>query len=425
MAHSSIKRLAMLSLHTCPLVPMGGRKAGGMNVYVRNLARMLAKTQTVQVDIFTRSQDPSLPMISDGIGYGGRVIHIPTGPQIPLSPTEISRYIDEFIEGVDQFTATENEGERTDYDLIHSHYWLSGLAALQLSARWNNIPVVHMFHTLEKIKTLIALSDEGSESQKRLNGEMSIVSQSDIIIAATRSEQDHLLRYYNAAAEQIRILPPGIDLDHFHPIPQAEARQRLGIPMAEKIILFVGRVEPLKGIDILLTATGGLKKNYRELLPELKVMIIGGDSQADPLEAEMARLQAMSHDLQIDDWVVFAGAKDQGLLPDYYAAADIVVMPSHYESFGMVALEAMAMGRAVIVSQVGGLAHLVSHRETGLQIPPGDAEALTAHLFELLNDDQLRHKLGIQAQHCAQQYSWQMIGNHMLEIYSGLYTEVT
>ena len=207
------------------------------------------------------------------------------------------------------------------------------------------------------------------------------------------------------------------------PIPKLEARQRLGIPVDKQNILFAGRIEPLKGIDTLLEAAWLLKERHGSTLPDLTVTIIGGDPNADTLEDEMARLQEIRCTLDLCDLVTFAGAKDQALLPDYFAASDVVVMPSHYESFGMVALEAMAVGRSVIASEVGGLAHLVTHGETGFHVPPRDAETLASRLFELLIDREFRNQLSKQAQAFAQHFNWEAIVMDMRALYSACYAK--
>lgn len=422
-AASSIKRVALLSVHTCPLALMGGKKTGGMNVYVRDFARTLAK-QGIQVDIFTRSQDACQPTVKHDIGNNGRVVHIAAGPETPIPAAEVSLYIDEFVEGVCQFLTREGQTQQPPYDLLHSHYWISGLTAIKLKARWgNNIPIVHMFHTLGAMKNQVATSDAERAPQYRIDGEKEVVRHVDRIIAATPSEEEQLLRHYDTDGQKICILPPGVDLDHFKAKPKAEARAALNIPTDKQNILFAGRIEPLKGIDTLLEATWLLKERHGGSLPGLTVTIIGGDPHADTLDDEMARLQEITQELNLYDIVTFAGAKDQALLPDYYAAADVVVMPSHYESFGMVALEAMAMGKPVIASEVGGLAHLVSHGSTGFHIPPRDSETLATRLFELLMDDAYRSKLGDQAKEYAKQFDWENIVSKMQHIYVGCASE--
>jgi D-inositol-3-phosphate glycosyltransferase len=404
----------MLSVHACPLALMGGKKTGGMNVYVRDFSHALG-CAGVQVDVFTRSQDDCQPMIKRELGPGGRVIHIPAGPERPIPLAEISQYLDEFAGNVVRFAREEG----VEYDLIHSHYWLSGLVAEQLRSVWgpSRLPIVHMFHTLGHMKNQIAQDESERAPQARLDGETHVVQVADRLIAATPAEERQLVDLYGADPTKIAIVPPGVDLTRFHPIAPDAAKTQVGIPCGDQNILFAGRIEPLKGIDTLLRAMSILQERHPAAVKNTCVAIIGGDPWADDRDAEMARLQALRHELGIHDLVTFLGAKDQEVLPAYYAAAEMVVMPSHYESFGMVALEAMAMGTPVIASEVGGLAHLIQHSETGFHVPSRDPEALAAAILQLLEDHELRARLGAQARRYAQGFAWENIVQRMFEVY--------
>ncbi|HEX6385088.1 MAG TPA: glycosyltransferase, partial [Anaerolineae bacterium] len=398
---ASIHRVAMLSVHTSPLALLGGKKTGGMNVYVRDFSRALSR-QGIQVDVFTRSQDSRQSRIRHDQN-GVRVIHVSAGPETAIPIDEIANYLDEFVEGVRHFTQAEN----ACYDLIHSHYWLSGLVAERLRHDQDqDIPIVHMFHTLGHMKNRVASDESQRASQARLDGENRVIQVADRIVAATPAEVQQLVELYDADANKIAIIPPGVDLEHFRPIDKDVAKQHVGIDCSETNILFVGRIEPLKGIDTLLLAMAILQKRCPEVVEKTCVAIIGGDPWADDLDAEMARLQALRAELGIHDLVTFLGAKDHESLPNYYAAAEMVVIPSHYESFGMVALEAMAMGRPVIASEVGGLAYLVRDGETGFHVPSRDPRALAARIYELLTDKACRQQLGRQAQEYARRYGW-------------------
>ena len=411
---SKIKRVAILSVHTCPLAMLGGKKTGGMNVYVRDFSRELGR-QGILVDVFTRSQDDCEPRIKHDLGNGGRVIHIAAGPEKPIPVDQVANYLDEFSAGVLAFASDEN----LQYDLIHSHYWLSGLVADRLREAWQT-PIVHMFHTLGHMKNQIAQSDSQRASEARLAGEYQVIELADKLIAATPAEEAQLMELYDAQPAKITIIPPGVDLDRFQPIDKDEAKKRVGIPCGDTNILFTGRIEPLKGIDTMLRAMALIQKRRPDVLNNACMAIIGGDPWADNLDEEMARLQQLRTDLDIHDLVTFLGAKDQALLPNYYAAAEVVVMPSHYESFGMVALEAMAMGTPVIASEVGGLAHLVKHGVTGYHVPSRDPEALAARIYELLGNQACREALGQQARDYARQYDWANIVNRMLAVYEDM-----
>jgi D-inositol-3-phosphate glycosyltransferase len=410
-------RIAMLSVHTCPLALLGGKKTGGMNVYVRDFSRELGR-QGIQVDVFTRSQDDCVPMVVHDLGYGGRVIHIPAGPERPLPVPQVADYLDEFAAGVVQFAAAEG----ITYDIIHSHYWLSGLVAEKLKVSWPHVPIVQMFHTLGHMKNKIALDDAHRAPQARIDGEKKIIQNiADRVIAPTPAEVAQLRELYGADGGKITIIPPGVDLTRFQPIDKKTAKTRVGIPCGDTNILFAGRIEPLKGIDTMLLAMAHIQQECPAAVENCCMAIVGGDPWADDLDAEMARLQQLCDDLDIHDLVVFLGAKDQEILPNYYAAAEMVVMPSHYESFGMVALEAMAMGTPVIASEVGGLAHLVQDGETGYHVPSRDPKALSLAIYKLLGDIEHRRQLGRQARAYAQKYAWEHIVRRMVdEVYAPL-----
>lgn len=409
---TDIRRVALLSYHTCPLARLGGKKTGGMNVYVRDFARALAASG-VQVDVFTRMQEECSPKIDHDLGYGARVIHIPAGPVAPLSVTAMEEYVDEFAAGILDFAAAE--GHR--YDVIHSHYWLSGLAGEQLRAAWPHTPLVHMFHTLGHMKNAIAGDAGERASQARLDGETHLVHSVDRLIAATPAERDQLIDLYGADAADITVIPPGVDLARFRPMEQTAAKHLIGIPGWRKNILFTGRIEPLKGIDTLLGALALLRERHPGELDNVCVTIIGGNPWADTLDEEMARLHGLREQLGLHELVTFAGSRDQDLLPYYYAAAEMVVMPSHYESFGMVALESMAMGTPVIASEVGGLAHLVRDGYNGYLVPSRDPAALAARILDVLECEGCRRRLGRQALLYAQGFAWSNIVQKMHAVY--------
>ena len=407
-------RVAMLSYHTCPLAILGGKDTGGMNVYVRELTRQLGR-MGIHVDVFTRSQDEHVPHVVHELGYGNRVVHVPAGPEVPVPKREMADHIPEFVEGIKQF-ASEKE---IRYDLIHSHYWMSGLAAEALSAAWGDVPIVHMFHTLGEMKNRIARSDEEREGAYRVDGEKHVIAHVDRIIASTLAEQTQLQFLYKANRRKITIIPPGVDTGHFYPIPKDEARQYIGADPENRLVLFVGRVEPLKGLDTLIKAIAW----HRTFQPgKVTLAIIGGEPDASPQEmsVEMARIQKLCDDLCMGRMVVFLGKRAQDTLPYYYSAADVLVMPSHYESFGMVALEAMACGTPVIASQVGGLAFLVKDGETGFHVPDQDPKALCEKLLILLNDPCQREKMGLRAAEYSKDYAWANIATQMLEVYKSL-----
>jgi D-inositol-3-phosphate glycosyltransferase len=403
----------MISYHTCPLATLGGKSTGGMNVYVRDLTRRLGRLG-VKADVFTRSQDDHVPHVLHDLGYGNRVVHVPAGPEAPLPKQELFHCLPEFVEGIQHF----QEAKQLKYDLIHSHYWLSGLAGLELRKKWD-LPVVHMFHTLGLMKNRVAQSPDEMETKERIEGEHELLSSVDMVIAATMAELAQLQWLYQADTERITIIPPGVDRSRFYPIPPDEAKEFIGIPAEDRMVLYVGRIEPLKGLDILIDAMGRFCQEGKIKQKQLNLAVIGGEPDASPemMTAEMTRLQALREKYDLGEMVTFLGKRSQDTLPYYYSAAEVVVVPSHYESFGMVALEAMACGTPVVASQVGGLAFLVKDGETGFTVPVGDPEALCVRLRSLLNDRELRRRMGQNAAAFAREYDWTRVAEQVIELY--------
>jgi len=408
--------IAILSYHTCPLATLGGKDTGGMNVYVRDLTKYLGRAG-IHADVFTRSQDEHVPHVLHDLGCGNRVVHVPAGPESPLPKKELRNHIPEFIAGIKAFSKNKD----VKYDLIHSHYWLSGLAARELKIEWQ-IPIIHMFHTLALLKNQIAKTPQEIEGEYRIEGEKEVIAASDKIVAATLDEKQQLEMLYSAAPEKTVIIPPGVDITRFYPIPSEEAKEFIGIPRDERMILYVGRIEPLKGIDILIKAITQLRRS--DVLSECPhyLYIIGGESepQKSRLNKEMDRLQKLCKDLGVGDLVLFLGKRDQDTLQYYYSAAEVVVMPSHYESFGMVALEAMACGTPVIATQVGGLQHLVLNEKTGFTIPNDNPDILEERLTQLICKPELRQEMSQNSITYARSYAWDTIISKIIDLYKDL-----
>ena len=402
----------MLSYHTCPLATLGGKDTGGMNVYVRDLTKELGR-MGIEVDVFTRSQDEHVPHVLHDLGYGNRVVHVPAGPEVPLPKPELAEYIPQFVSGILEFS--QHRG--LQYDLIHSHYWMSGIAAQRLKEMWN-VPVVHMFHTLGIMKQRVARDKSEADGDYRLEGEQKVLRVADRVIAATPAELAQLQWLYQADVSHVEVIPPGVDLTHFYPILPEEAKEFIGVQPCDRMLLFVGRIEPLKGLDTLIEAIAIMRREGFEDCP-ICLSIIGGDPQVsdEEMSAEMTRLQEMREDLDLEDMVTFLGKRSQDTLPYYYSASEAVVMPSHYESFGMVALEAMACGTPVVASQVGGLAFLVQDGVTGFTVPVDEPRALADCLKELIKNPALRQRMGRQAAEVAQRYGWDTIAGRILQVY--------
>ncbi len=410
-------RIAMLSYHTCPLATLGGKDTGGMNVYVREIARQLGE-MGIHVDVFTRSQDEHVPHVLHDLGYGNRIVHMRAGPEHPLPKKELAAFLPQFVQGIAEFAQTKGLA----YDLIHSHYWMSGLAAIELKKQWG-LPIIHMFHTLGLMKNRVAQSPEEIEGEYRIDGERQVLLSADKIVAATQAEYAQLLWLYQADENKITIIPPGVDVRRFYPIPADEAREFIGVPPCGRMLLFVGRIEPLKGLDVLIEAFRLMHQNDRSREYPFCLAVIGGDSEDKP-EAdenlELSRIKALTEKAGLHDFVTFLGRKSQDSLPYYYSAAEAVVVPSQYESFGMVALEAMACGTPVVASQVGGLAYLVQDGVTGFTVPVDEPVELARKLTSLLVDPDLRSRLGRQAVQVAQDYAWEKIARRLISAYEAL-----
>ena len=424
-----LRRIALISFHTSPLATLGGKDTGGMNVFVRETAREFAR-RNIEVDIFTRSQSAQTLRIDPRIAPNARVIHVPAGPEAPVRKQDLLQYVPAFTEWMCDFATGEKQGEIvarrsassvSGYDIIHAHYWLSGLVADALRQCWG-ARFVQTFHTLAELKNQIAQRPQEMESEERLRSECYLCAAADRLTANTTVEERQLARFYGADPARIRIVPPGVDLSRFHPIEQAYAKSVIGVPQHHRIILFAGRIEPLKGIDTLFRAIALLKEQADPLFDNLCVIVIGGDpsEQGRRDNEEMARLHELRSELGLNDLITFLGARDQETLQFYYAAADCLVMPSHYESFGMVALEAMACGTPVIASDVGGLSQLVRHNRTGLRVPSKDPPALANAARRLLSDEALRRSMGHRAACVAEDYSWVKIVDRLIAVYEEL-----
>jgi len=411
-------RIAMISYHTCPLATLGGKDTGGMNVYVRELSRQLGRVG-IAVDVFTRSQDEHVPHVVHDLGYGNRVIHVPAGPETPMPKNKLGDYIPEFVNFIKQYVSEKD----LVYDVLHSHYWMSGIAARDLKADWG-VPVVHMFHTLGLMKNRIAGEGE-FEGDYRIKGEREVLRNADKVIAATQAELAQLQWLYEVKTDNVVIIPPGVDTSRFYPIPIEDAKEYINISLCSRMLLFVGRIEPLKGVGTLIEAIRVMRDSGVLDEEEVCLAIIGGDASAsdEAMSQEMARLFRLRENLELQDVITFLGKRGQDTLPYYYSAADVVVVPSHYESFGMVALEAMACGTPVVASQVGGLAYLIKDGETGYHVRNQEPEELADKLVKILKDDELHKKMSIQAAKYAVNFSWKEIATQVIGVYERLCEE--
>ncbi|TAJ20060.1 MAG: glycosyltransferase family 1 protein [Dehalococcoidia bacterium] len=390
------KRLAMLSLHTSPLAPLGGRETGGMNVYVLEVARGLAALGVI-VDVFTRRTGEAEPEVVE-FAPGARLIQITVGPVERLEKEDLLPYVDAFAGRVEAFRARED----ATYDAIYSHYWLSVAAGDRLASMWR-VPHEAMFHTLGDVKLRARASE--SERPERLEAERRLVHRLDRIIAATEHERQLLRQIFRVDARKVAVIPLGVDLSMFTPRPQSEARARLGLDSTRRFVLAVGRIEPLKGLDILIRAIGELQARV-----PVDLLIIGGDERAAP---EIERLRNIAAEVGASSAVQFLGPKPHDTLADWYAAADVVAVPSFYESFGLVAVEAMACATPVVASRVGGLASTVVDGRTGYLVPWRCPEPFAERIELLLRNEPLRLALGAAGAERMRAYGWDAVAERV------------
>jgi len=395
--------IAMLSVHTCPLAALGGKETGGMNVYVRQISRELGR-MGARVDVFTRSQNSTIPRVVE-LGPGARVVHLPVGPEAPIPREALHRHLDQFASGIEGFA--RQHGIR--YDLIHSHYWLSGVAGLRLRQSWGT-PLVQMFHTLGRLKNVVAQSAAELEPSLRIEEESRIVAQADRIVAANVVERAHLVWYYGARTDRVAVIPCGVDTELFQPMDPAKAKDLLELP-PDPFLLYVGRLQPIKGLETLLESM--------VTVPEPTYLLIVGGDQDEPENGHGAALRQQVATLGLERRVRFLGPQPQRRLRLFYAAADATIMPSYYESFGMVALEAMACGSPVVASRVGGLTTTVQDGVTGRLVPEGDPAALAAAITGLVTTPDGR-RLGQQATRWAADHRWPCVAEAVCRLYSEL-----
>jgi D-inositol-3-phosphate glycosyltransferase len=406
-------RIAMLSVHSCPLAALGGKETGGMNVYIRELSRSLAE-RGCTVDIFTRSQNPRVPVVVP-FCEDVRIVHLKAGPESPYEKSRAWSHLPEFLDNLEQF----RRGEDISYSLIHSHYWLSGWVGAELGKRWN-VPLLHMFHTVGYFKNRATQAVGAQEPEVRLQVEQQLIADADHITVSSQREKVDMIWTYGAPPEKITVVPCGVDTQMFRPLDATASKNHLGLP-DKKLILFVGRIDPVKGIDTLLKAMVMVRKKMGGSL-NARLLIVGGDKDSTDYseDSEIARLKRLTAKLNIQDTVTFLGSQRQDLLPYYYSAAEMCILPSRYESFGMVALEAMSCGTPVIASKVGGLTSLIQDERCGFVVPEGNERALTEKICLLLGNPALRETLGWHARERATQYGWHAIADRILALYRTL-----
>jgi len=361
-------RIAMLSVHSCPVGTLGAKDTGGMSVYIRELARELGK-QGHLVDVYTRVHDPEDSQIVE-LGQKVRLIHLRAGEDEEMHKLAVYSYLPDFACHLENF----RKHNGLQYDLVFSHYWLSGWVGESLQ-RWWHVPHITMFHTIGAVKNAIGVGEE--EPELRIETEKHLAGNGLQIIAATEKEKEELIGQYGALPDKVSVIPCGVNMDLFRPVDKRMARQQLGFG-DDRMLLFVGRIEPLKGIDRLLGAVSHLNNGQG-----LRLVIIGGDEHS---QYEREGLERLARELRLDGLVTFLGPIKHEQLPCFYSAADVCVVPSYYESFGLVALEAMACGTPVVATNVGDLKGIIRQGETGYVVTEGTPRSLADKIALLLSD---------------------------------------
>jgi D-inositol-3-phosphate glycosyltransferase len=387
-----------------------------MNVYVRELSAALARTGVV-CDVFTRAWSDDLPAVVD-IEPGFRVHHVAAGPPRPMAKEALPTVIEEFADGVLKRMAT-SDGFGTEQDLpfdaVHANYWLSGVAG-HLIKHQMNLPLVSTFHTLDRVKAEASPEEvEADAPHQRAEAEATVIRCSDTVLASCSVEAAQISELYHADPARIRIVAPGVDHAFFGPGDRGQARRALGLAEYGPLLLFVGRIQPLKGAAVAVRTLASLVPDH----PDARLVVVGGPSGPQG-ETEVERLVALVDELHLSDKVVFVPPRPHELLSTYYRAADVCLVPSRSESFGLVALEAAACGTPVVASDVGGLRSLVDHGRTGYLVEDPAPETFAAWVRQILAEPLLAERLSTGSVLRARRYTWARAAHILREIYAEL-----
>ncbi len=408
------RRVATVSVHTSPLEQPGTGDAGGMNVYIVELAKRLA-TLGIEVEIFTRATSSDLPPIVEMVP-GVLVRHVTAGPFEGLSKHDLPAQLCAFTSAVLRAEAMQEPGH---YDVVHSHYWLSGQVGWLAKERWG-VPLVHSMHTMARVKNASLADGDAPEPAAREIGETQVVEAADRLIASTDEEARQLGSLYGADPRRVVTVAPGVDLEVFRPGEASAARTRLGVPPDAVVLLFVGRIQPLKAPDILLRAAARLLEHDPALRSRLVVAVVGGPSGSGLDQPE--HLQQLATDLGIGDVVRFEPPAAPGRLVDWYRAATATLVPSYSESFGLVALESQACGTPVVAAAVGGLRTAVRDGVSGLLVEGHDPIGYADAVRRLLTPDTRRRLAGGAVRH-ASSFGWSTTAAGVLAVYENAIAE--
>jgi D-inositol-3-phosphate glycosyltransferase len=409
------RRVATLSVHTSPMDQPGAGDAGGMNVYICEVAKRLAMLG-IEVEIFTRATSSDLPPLVE-LSAGVTVRHITAGPYEGLDKNDLPAQLCAFTNGVLRVEATHEPGY---FDLVHSHYWLSGQVGWLAKERWG-VPLVHSMHTMAKVKNASLAEGDSPEPTARAIGETQVVEAADRLLASTTEEAAQLVGLYDADPDRVVTVAPGVDLETFRPGDVRAARARLGIAPDALVLLFVGRIQPLKAPDILLHAAAHLVRSDPSLRDRLVVAVVGGPSGTGLVEPE--HLQKLAGSLGIADVTRFERPVSQPTLADYYRAASVTVVPSYTESFGLVAVESQACGTPVVAARVGGLRTAVADGVSGLLVDGHDPATYAAAVRRVLLEPGLRPRLARGAVAHASGFGWAVTAAQVLDVYTDTLAE--
>lgn len=407
-----LERIAIISFHTCPLSSQEGKETGGLNVFVLETAKQLEKLGFV-VDVFTRDQDENSEKVVH-VSPNLRVVHLKAGPGKTVPKKQLAKYLPEFAESFADFVKKEN----LSYKIFDCHYYLSGLAAKEINKiLGQKNPIIMTFHTLALMKNLVAKTEDEKEDEFRVRAELELAKSSEKVILTGDADAKYMEYLYKCSVEKIEVITPGVDLDKFYPIEKNHAKERIKAPKDEKIILFVGRIEPLKGIDVLIYAVKILLE--KKLSCCISLWIVGGDTSQDVKlwPSELKKLEALRKQLDITSEVKFVGRKKPEELQYYYNSSEVVVMPSQYESFGMTALEAMACAVPVITTDSAGISEYFDKKHESLIIPANNPLLLAEGIEKLLIDETERKKMGQEVRSSIEDLTWEVTANKYVKVY--------
>lgn len=413
-------KICAISFHCCPFSLLGGDGTGGMNVYLRELCSALTSYPEVKIDIFTRIQNPKIREIKY-LSPQARVVHLRGGPEHPMDRTQLYEFLPEFSRNLESFICQERE----NYDLVYSHYWLSGLVGEEIKQKFN-LPLVHIYHTLAFLKER-ALREDSREHKNRIEAERHLAYVSDSIISSSEDEMQSLVDEYGISFSKGRIIYPGVNKKLFYPLEDRMVLRQMRCEEKDRIILYVGRIDPAKGFMTVIEALGLLKKKDLPLYSQLKLIVVGGGRKKEnlPGNKEFFRIKESIREKKLAGKVIFLGSKKQSELKKYYSAAEALVMPSLYESFGLVPVEAMACGTPALVSRIGEMRNIVQEGKNGFSFRPNSAASLASCLEHFFSNKESLWNAEKIRQSAVKNFSWEKTAEETYSLFRKLRREKT